>query len=102
VHDIEAFLATQPGSRLTALRHFFTWAKASRLALTDPTRGLSGRQPRGYRGPTISLDLQRQLFRRWTTTASDVHPHEALTGLLTLVQRRTARPDHRRYRPCRS
>jgi site-specific recombinase XerD len=88
VHDIEAFLAAQPGSRrsrLTALRHFFTWAKASRLVLTDPTRGLTARQPRGYRGPTISLDLQRQLFRRWTTTASDVHPHEALTGLLTLV-----------------
>jgi site-specific recombinase XerD len=88
VQDIEAFLATRPGSRrsrLTALRHFFTWARASRLVLTDPTRGLSARQPRGYRGPTISLDHQRQLFRRWTATDSDAHPHEALTGLLTLV-----------------
>src|ERR1035441_4703064 len=34
VHDIEAFLATRPASRrsrLTALRHFFTWARASKL-----------------------------------------------------------------------
>ncbi|MGH3122844.1 MAG: hypothetical protein ACRDND_17735, partial [Streptosporangiaceae bacterium] len=87
VHDIEAFLASRPASRpsrLTALRHFFTWARASKLVLTDPTRGLSARQPRGYRGPTAPLELQRQLFRRWTT-ADGVHPHEALTGLLTLI-----------------
>lgn len=86
VHDIEAFLATLPGSRrsrLTALRHFFTWARASKLVLTDPTRGLSARQPRGYCGPTVPLGLQRQLFRRWTS--GGVHPHEALTGLLTLI-----------------
>src|SRR5712691_5505043 len=86
VHDIEAFPATLPGSRrsrLTALRHFFTWARASKLVLTDPTRGLSARQPRGYCGPTVPLGLQRQLFRRWTS--GGVHPHEALTGLLTLI-----------------
>lgn len=87
VQDIEAFLATRPAirrSRLTALRHFFTWARASKLVLTDPTRGLSARQPRGYHGPTASLELQRQLFRRWTT-GDGIHPHEALTGLLTLI-----------------
>jgi len=87
VHDIEVFLAALPGSRssrLTALRHFFAWARASRLVLTDPARGLSARQPRGYHGPTAPLHLQRQLFRRWTTS-NDVHPHEALTGLLTLI-----------------
>ena len=87
VHDIEAFLATRPASRrsrLTALRHFFTWARASKLVLTNPARGLSARQPRGYHGPTLTLELQRDLFRRWTTTGG-VHPHEALTGLLALI-----------------
>lgn len=85
--DIEAFLASRPAirrSRLTTLRHFFTWAKTSKLVLTDPTRGLTARQPRGYHGPTAPLGLQRQLYHRWTT-ASGVHPHEALAGLLTLV-----------------
>jgi len=86
IHDTEAFLAARPSdrrSRLTALRHFFTWARASRLVLTDPTRGLSAREPRGYHGPTAMLTLQQRLFRRWT--AGGVHPHEALTGLLTLI-----------------
>jgi len=87
VHDIEAFLATSPASRrslLTALRHFFTWARASKLVLADPTRGLPARQPRGYHGPTAMLGLQQRLFRRWTV-GDGVHPHEALTGLLTLI-----------------
>jgi site-specific recombinase XerD len=87
VHNIEAFLATRLASRrsrLTALRHFFTWARASKLILTNPARGLSARQPRGYHGPTLTLALQRDLFRRWATTGG-VHPHEALTGLLALI-----------------
>jgi site-specific recombinase XerD len=86
VLDVEAFLAIRPADRpsgLRALRHFFTWARASKLVLTDPTRGLSARQPRGYQGPTALLELQRRLFRRWT--GEGVHPHEALAGLLTLV-----------------
>lgn len=85
--DVEAFLADRPAirpSRLTALRHFFTWARTSKLVLTDPTSGLTARQPRGYHGPTAPLGLQQQLYHRWTT-ASGVHPHEALTGLLTLI-----------------
>jgi hypothetical protein len=84
--DVEAFLARRPAdrpTRLRALRHFFTWAKASKLVLTDPTRGLSARQTRGYQGPTAMLGLQQHLFRRWT--GENVHPHEALSGLLTLV-----------------
>lgn len=87
VHDVEAFLATRPAGRpkhLTALRQFFTWAKTSKLVLTDPTRGLSARQPRGYHGPTAPLEIQQRLFRRWATDGG-VHPHEALTGLLTLI-----------------
>jgi len=87
VHDVEAFLATRPAGRpkhLTSLRQFFTWAKATKLVLTDPTRGLTARQSRGYHSPAAPLELQRRLFRRWATTGS-VHPHEALTGLLTLI-----------------
>jgi hypothetical protein len=52
--DVEAFLAIRPADRpsgLRALRHFFGWARTARLVLTDPTRGLSARQPRGYRVP---------------------------------------------------
>jgi site-specific recombinase XerD len=87
VHDIEAFLATRPAnrkSRLTALRQFFAWARTRKLVLADPTRGLTAREPRGFRGPTAALALQRQLFRRWTTTRA-AHPHECLTGLLALL-----------------
>jgi site-specific recombinase XerD len=87
VHDIEAFLAARPAnrkSRLAALRQFFAWARASRLILADPTRGLTAREPRGFRGPTAGLALQRQLFRRWTTGQA-AHPHECLTGLLALL-----------------
>lgn len=88
VHDIEAFLATRPGNRkstLTGLRQFFTWARSARLILADPTRDLTIRQPRGFRGPTAGLDQQRRLYRRWTTAADGAHPHEALTGLLALL-----------------
>jgi site-specific recombinase XerD len=87
VHDIEAFLAARPGSRmsrLAALRQFFGWARASKLVLADPTRGLTAREPRGFRGRTAGLALQRQLFRRWTADPA-AHPHECLTGLLALL-----------------
>jgi site-specific recombinase XerD len=86
LHDVEAFLAARPANRksaLAGLRQFFAWARTRKLILADPTRGLTAREPRSYRGTTVSLDRQRQLFRRWTT--SDVHPHEALTGLLALL-----------------
>ena len=87
VHDVEAFLAARPAnrkSRLAASRHFFAWARASKLILADPTRGLTARGPRGFRGPTAGQVLQRQLFRRWTAGQA-VHPHECLTGLLALL-----------------
>lgn len=87
VHDIEAFLAARPAnrkSRLAALRQFFAWARTRKLVLADPTRGLTAREPRGFRGPTAALALQRQLFRRWTTGQA-AHPHESLTGLLALL-----------------
>jgi hypothetical protein len=40
--------------------------------------------PRGFTGPTLVLDKQRELFRRWTT-GGDTHPHEALLGILALL-----------------
>lgn len=84
MHDIEKFLQLKPANRktqLTALRHFFAWAKAHRVILVNPTRGVLARESRGFRGPTLDLTTQRSLFRRWTTDAG-AHPHEALVGLL--------------------
>lgn len=87
VHDIEAFLAAPPDSRrhrLTVLRRFFGHARAQRLVLVEPTRGLSAKQPRGFTGQTLTIEHQRDLFRRWTTDPA-VHPHEALLGILALL-----------------
>lgn len=87
VHDIEAFLAALPKTRkrrLIVLRQFFHFARAQRIILVDPTRELTAKEPRGFRGTTPTLDQQRQLFRRWTT-GQHVHPHEALMGMLALL-----------------
>lgn len=87
VHDIEAFLVTVPKSRkrrLTVLRQFFRFARDQKIILADPARSLSATAPRGFTGQTIALDQQRDLFRRWTTSA-DAHPHEALLGILALL-----------------
>lgn len=86
VHDIETFLALRPTSRarrLVVLRQFFTAARARRLILVDPTRGLSAKQVKGFTGRSLTLVEQRALFRRWTSP--DPHPHEALLGLLALL-----------------
>jgi Phage integrase, N-terminal SAM-like domain len=48
VHDIEAFLATVPKSRkrrLIVLRQFFRFARARKIVLADPTRGLAAAAP---------------------------------------------------------
>jgi len=87
VHDIEAFLVTVPKSRrrrLTVLRQFFRFARIQKIILADPTRGLAATAPRGFTGQTITLDQQRDLFRRWTTSTG-AHPHEALLGILALL-----------------
>ena len=87
VHDIEVFLATLPKARkrrLTVLRQFFRFARAQKLVLVDPTRTLTAKEANGFRGRTLTLDQQRQLFRRWTTDER-VHPHEALVGMLALL-----------------
>jgi site-specific recombinase XerD len=86
--DVEAFLATQPSTaahRLAGLHRFFRFAVHHRRALTDPTKTVTAARPWGFRGPSLTRDQQRELFRRWTSSQDDVHPHEALTGLLALI-----------------
>lgn len=87
VHDVEAFLATLPKGRkrrLTVLRQFFRFARSQKMVLVDPTRTLTAKESNGFRGRTLTLEQQRELFRRWTT-GSQVHPHEALLGMFALL-----------------
>jgi site-specific recombinase XerD len=87
VSDIEAFLQNRSPRRasyLTGLRQFFAFTTRRRLLLIDPTRTLTAPQSQGFRGPTLTLERQRSLFRRWSTDPN-VHPHEALVGLLALL-----------------
>lgn len=93
VGDIEAFLRTRGNRRahyLTGLRQFCRYATRRRLMLVDPTAGLNAPQPWGFRGSTLTLERQRELFARWTG-APDVHPHEAFVGLAALLHGATTR-----------
>jgi site-specific recombinase XerD len=86
--DITAFLATRPSTaahQLAGLRRFFRFATRQRMVLADPAKAVTITQPQGFRGPSLTAGQQRELFRRWTSGAGDVHPHEALTGLLALI-----------------
>jgi len=90
--DIEEFLATQSStakSRLAGLRRFFRFTASRRMVLTDPAKTVTIARPWGFRGPSLTRDQQRELFRRWTAGRADVHPHEALTGLLALIHAAT-------------
>lgn len=85
--DIEAFLTTLPATRerrLGALRQFFGWARRTKRLLVDPTAGIPLAPRGGYTGATLTVAEQRRLFRRWTKDP-DVHPHEAVIGLLALL-----------------
>ncbi|WP_262706216.1 MULTISPECIES: site-specific integrase [Streptomyces] len=87
VHDVEAFLATSPKARkrrLVVLRQFFRFARSQHIVLIDPTRTLIVKERNGFRGRTLTLDQQRELFRRWTTS-EHAHPHEALLGMPALL-----------------
>lgn len=87
VADIEAFLGLRPANRsrrLQSSRHFFRWARKNKIVLVDPTRDLPTMSRRGFAGQTLSLDEQRRLFHRWTVE-DDVHPHEALVGMMALL-----------------
>ena len=86
--DTEAFLAAQPSTaahRLGGLRRFFRFAAGRRIVLADPATTVTIAQPSGFCGPSLTVGRQRELFRRWTSGRDDVHPHEALTGLLALI-----------------
>jgi integrase len=70
--------------RLVVLRQFFRFARSQHIVLIDPTRTLIVKGRSHFRGRTLTLDQQRELFRRWTTS-EHVHPHEALLGMLALL-----------------
>jgi len=86
--DIEAFLNAQPGNRrrrLNSARQFFRWARKNKLVLVDPTTAVTLTPRAGFTGTTLTIAEQRRLFRRWTGGHDDVHPHEALVGLLAML-----------------
>ena len=87
VGDTEALLSAHPRRRasyLAGLRQFCRYALRRRLLLIDPTAGVQAPQTMAFRGPTLPVDKQRELFGRWSTDP-DVHPHEALVGLAALL-----------------
>jgi site-specific recombinase XerD len=91
VGHVEDFLTLRPGSRarrLTSLRTFFAWARKRRLVLVDPTKTLRTNARRHFQGPVLDQARQRELYQRWTGT--DVHPHEALIGLLAMLHAASA------------
>ena len=102
--DIEAFLNAQPANRrrrLAAARQFFRWARRTSSCSSTPPARDAHAASRVHR-QTLTIAEQRRLFRRWTTDP-DVHPHEALVGLLALLhactERRAPRATSRRLRP---
>lgn len=109
VGDIEAFLHAHPGRRashLTGLRQFCRYGLRRRLMLINPTAGVQAPQTMAFRGPTLCVDRQRELFQRWST-GPDVHPHEAFVGLAALLHGATTQElqhltdadvDHDRHR----
>ena len=93
VADIEAFLAEWPnnrGRRLTVLGQFFRFARNHHVVLVDPTRGMSAKRYRGFRGRTLTITQQRALFHRWSADPG-AHPHEALFGLLAILHGASSR-----------
>ncbi|GCD99621.1 hypothetical protein [Embleya hyalina] len=91
--DLEAFLARNPARRaawLAGMRQFFGHAHRTGHTLHDPTAPLTASQNRGFKGPSLTLDDQRTLYRRWVLNPDDdVHPHEAFIGLAALLHAAT-------------
>jgi integrase len=90
IGDVEAFLAgiTNPGNRarhLHALQVFFRFARQHRHILADPTRRMNANSNMAFHGQVLEPARQRELFRRWTHNAADLHPHEPVIGLLGLL-----------------
>ncbi len=87
--DVVAFLASfSPAVArryLTHLRRFFSFARAERLVLADPTARLE--RPKGRTGVAtelIPIERQRALFQRWTSGAG-TQPYESFVGLAGLL-----------------
>jgi len=90
VGDVESFLATiaNPANRarhLHALQGFFRFGRQHRHILADPTRHLNASSNMPFHGHVVEPARQRELFRRWTHHAEDLHPHEPVIGLLGLL-----------------
>lgn len=88
--EIEAFLAQpdlgfRPSSALAYLRQFFGWARRRSLVLVDPTAGLWRDSKPTFAGQVLSIERQRELFRRWSDPSAEAHPYEPLIGLLALI-----------------
>jgi integrase len=88
--DVEAFLAgiNDPSYRarqLHALQGFFRFARQHRHILADPTRRLNANSNMPFHGYVLEPARQRELFRRWTHGADELHPHEPVIGLLGLL-----------------
>jgi site-specific recombinase XerD len=88
--DVEAFLAAtaNPAHRarqLQALRAFFRWARLRKMILADPTAVLRASSNTAFHGRLLTAAEQRRLYRRWTTGAGELHPHEPAAGLLGLL-----------------
>lgn len=57
----------------------------NKLVLIDPTTAITLTPRPGFTGTALTIGEQRRLFRRWTSGQADVHPHEALVGLLAML-----------------
>ncbi|MGH3948629.1 MAG: hypothetical protein ACRDSE_05835, partial [Pseudonocardiaceae bacterium] len=90
VADIDAFLATFDNAgyrarQLHALQGFFRFVRRDRHILVDPTHTLKCNSNAPFHGEVLQPARQRDLFRRWTTDAAELHPHEPTVGLLGLL-----------------
>ncbi|MGH9110490.1 MAG: integrase [Acidimicrobiales bacterium] len=87
--DVVAFLASfSPAITrryLTHLRRFFSFTRAERLVLVDPTACLD--RPKGRTGVAselLPIERQRALFQRWTDGTGS-QPYESFVGLAGLL-----------------
>ena len=55
------------------------------MILADPTAVLRASSNIPFHGRLLTAAEQRRLYRRWTTGAGELHPHEPAAGLLGLL-----------------
>jgi site-specific recombinase XerD len=81
--DVETYLHKDVVRQLNTLKTFFGFARQRRMVLADPTKDLSIKQRKGYTGPVLTSDQQRELLNRWQH--EDTDPRERVVGLLCLL-----------------